>query len=305
MRIGTVALAAVATLSCGSRPAPPEGMLARYRLDRAPTSRVTLPAALHEVSGLAVTGDGRLFAHGDEHGVVFQVDPATGKVVKRFSLQPGAQEVDLGKKSRDGRVAGDFEDIAVVGDRFFLVTSNGVLVEFREGQDGGAVPFTAYPTSLADGCEVEGLAHDPASDALLLLCKQMKDKAARHLVEIYSWSLRDRRLDPKPRLTVRVRLPCAAHRCQGVQRLRHRLHARRKIVGDGGRPAAGVRRDRSRWKAPRGWLRSTRPRSRSRRGWRFFRTGRYWSAAREEKDRPRSARTSRARRGETGPPRAA
>ncbi len=202
MRIGTVALTAVATLSCGSRPAPPEGMLARYRLDRAPTSRVTLPAELHEVSGLAVTGDGRLFAHGDEHGVVFQVDPATGKVVKRFSLQPGAQEVDLGKKSRDGRVAGDFEDIAVVGDRFFLVTSNGVLVEFREGQDGGAVPFTAYPTSLADGCEVEGLAHDPASDALLLLCKQMKDKAARHLVEIYSWSLRDRRLDPKPRLTV-------------------------------------------------------------------------------------------------------
>jgi hypothetical protein len=177
-------------------------MLARYRLDRAPTSRVTLPAELHEVSGLAVTGDGRLFAHGDEHGVVFQIDPATGEVVKRFSLQPGAQEVDLGKKSRDGRVAGDFEDIAVVGDRFFLVTSNGVLVEFREGQDGGAVPFTAYPTSLADGCEVEGLAHDPASDALLLLCKQMKDKAVRHLVEIYSWSLRDRRLDPKPRLTV-------------------------------------------------------------------------------------------------------
>ena len=202
MRIGTVALAAVATLSCGSRPAPPEGMLARYRLDRAPTSRVTLPAELHEVSGLAVTGDGRLFAHGDEHGVVFQVDPATGEIVKRFSLQPGAQEVDLGKKSRDGQVAGDFEDIAVVGDRFFLVTSNGVLVEFREGQDGGAVPFTAYPTPLADGCEVEGLAHDPASDALLLLCKQMKDKAARHLVEIYSWSLRDRRLDPKPRLTV-------------------------------------------------------------------------------------------------------
>jgi uncharacterized protein YjiK len=202
MRIGTVGLAAVATLSCGSRPAPGEGMLARYRLDRAPTSRVTLPAELHEVSGLAVTGDGRLFAHGDEHGVVYQVDPATGEVVKRFSLQPGAQQVDLGKKSSDGRVTGDFEDLAIVGDRFFLVTSNGALVEFREGPDGGAVPFTAYPTSLADGCEVEGLAHDPASDALLLLCKQMKDKAARHRVEIYSWSLRDRRLEAKPRLTV-------------------------------------------------------------------------------------------------------
>lgn len=202
MRIGTVALVAVATLSCGSRPAQPEGMLTRYRLDGPPTSRVSLPAELHEVSGLAVTGDGRLFAHGDERGVVFQVDPGTGQVVKRFSLRPGAQPVDLGKKSSDGRVTGDFEDIAIVGDRFFLLTSNGVLVEFREGQDGEAVPFTAHPTPLAEICEVEGLAFDPASDALLLLCKQMKDKAARHRVEIYSWSLRDGRLDAAPRLTV-------------------------------------------------------------------------------------------------------
>jgi uncharacterized protein YjiK len=202
MRIGTVALAAVATLSCGSRPAQPEGMLTRYRLDRPPSSRVTLPSELHEISGLAVTGNGRVYAHGDEHGVVFQVDPGTGEVVKRFSLQPGDQQVDLGKKSSDGRVTGDFEDIAIVGDRFFLVTSNGVLLEFPEGQDGEAVPFTAHPTSLDKVCEVEGLAHDAASDTLLLLCKQMKGKSARHQVEIYSWSLRDRRLDTNPRLMV-------------------------------------------------------------------------------------------------------
>ncbi len=202
MRIATIALVAAATLNCGSRPAQPEGMLTRYRLDGPPTSRVNLPSELHEISGLAVTGDGRVFAHGDEHGVVFQVDPGTGEVVKRFSLQPGDQQVDLGKKSRDGQVTGDFEDIAIVGDRFFLVTSNGVLLEFREGQDGEAVPFTAHPTSLAGICEVEGLAHDPASDALLVLCKQMKDKSARHKVEIYSWSLGDRRLGENPRLTV-------------------------------------------------------------------------------------------------------
>jgi uncharacterized protein YjiK len=177
-------------------------MLTRYRLDGPPTSRVTLPAELHEVSGLAVTGDGRVFAHGDEHGVVFQVDPGTGEVVKRFSLQPGDQRVDLGKKSSDGKVTGDFEDIAIVGDRFFLVTSNGVLLEFREGQDGEEVPFTAYPTALDKICEVEGLAYDAASDALLVLCKQMKGKSARHQVEIYSWSLGDRRLEANPRLTV-------------------------------------------------------------------------------------------------------
>jgi uncharacterized protein YjiK len=203
MRIGSAALVAVAALSCGSRPAAaPEGMLTRYRLDRPPASRVTLPAELHEVSGLAVTADGRLFAHGDERGVVFQVDPGTGEVVKQFSLRPGDRPVDLGKKASDGQLTGDFEDIAIVGERFFLVTSNGVLVEFREGRDGEAVPFTAYPTPLDGICEVEGLAFDRASDALLLLCKQTKDKAARHRVEIYSWSLRDRRLDAEPRLTI-------------------------------------------------------------------------------------------------------
>jgi hypothetical protein len=202
MRTGLAALATVATLSCGSRPAQPDGVLGRYRLDGPPSARVTLPLELHEISGLAVTGDRRIFAHGDEHGVVFQVDPGTGEVLKRFSLQPGDRQVDLGKKSSGGQVTGDFEDIAIVGDRFFLVTSNGVLVEFGEGQDGARVPFTPYPTALAGICEVEGLTYDPASDALLLLCKQMKDKAARHRAEIYAWSLQDRRLEAQPRLTV-------------------------------------------------------------------------------------------------------
>jgi len=204
MRTGIVALAAVATLSCGSRSAPPEGALTRYRLDGPPTSRVTLPGELREVSGLAVTSDGRLFAHGDEHGIVFQVEPGTGDVVKRFSLMPGTDQVDLGKKSTDGQVTGDFEDIAVAGDRLFMVTSNGVLVEFAEGKAGEQVPYTAHPTALGGICEVEGLAHDVSSETLLLLCKQMKDKAARDRVEIYAWSLRDRRLEPKPRLTIPV-----------------------------------------------------------------------------------------------------
>jgi hypothetical protein len=50
-----------------------------------PTSfRVTLPVALAEVSGLAYTPDGRLFAPGDEQAVVYQIDLARGRPVKRF-----------------------------------------------------------------------------------------------------------------------------------------------------------------------------------------------------------------------------
>ena len=203
-RLSTLLLAFVLTvLGCGSRSAEsPASALSRYHLTAAPAWRVSLPQELREISGLAVTSDGRVFAHGDEEGRVFEIEPRTGDVVKSFSLKPAGNTPDLGKKSRNGSVAGDFEDMAIVGTSFFLVTSNGVLVEFAEGSDNQAVPFTAHETGLADVCEVEGLAHDPGSQSLLLLCKEMKDKSARDRVQVWAWSLKDQRLGAEPRLTI-------------------------------------------------------------------------------------------------------
>jgi uncharacterized protein YjiK len=176
--------------------------VSRYHLGAAPTWQVVLPQALHEISGLAVTGDGRLFAHGDEDGTVFEVEPRAGRIVKRFALAATGREPDLGKKPEAGRVTGDFEDITVVGDRFYMVTSNGVLVEFAEGADGARVPFTVHQTGLDGRCEVEGLTHDPAHRTLLLLCKELRSRANRDRVEIYAWSIANRRIDPKPAVTV-------------------------------------------------------------------------------------------------------
>ena len=164
--------------------------------------RFSLPAELHEISGLAVTADGRVFAHGDEDGTVYQLDPSSGRVTKRFALAATGDDPDLGKKGRGGRLAGDFEDIAIVGDRFFLVSSNGVLLEFAEGEDGGSVPYRAYPTGLEKVCEVEGLAYDRSTESLLLLCKTMREKSERQQVAVYAWSLADRSLGDKPRLVV-------------------------------------------------------------------------------------------------------
>ena len=198
--LGTL-LTAVSTLTIGcERPAAtPAGGLARYDLSGAPSLRVTLPAELREVSGLAVDSTGRLFAHGDEEGRVFEIEPSTGKVLKSFALAPGATQMDLGKKPKDGVVAGDFEDLAIAGGRFFMVTSGGVLLEFGEGEDGTQVPFTVHPTGLGETCEVEGLAHDPASQSLLLLCKEMREESQRDRLEIFGWPLRDQRLEERPR----------------------------------------------------------------------------------------------------------
>jgi hypothetical protein len=181
-----------------AEPSAPAGI----DLGSSPASQVRLPAELHEISGLAVTTDGRVFGHGDEDATVYQLDIRSGQVTKRFMLAATGDDPDLGKKGRGGHLAGDFEDITIIGDRFFLVSSNGVLLEFAEGKNGGSAPYRAYPTGLEDVCEVEGLAHDASTESLLLLCKTMRDKSERQQVAVYAWSLADRTLGDKPHLVV-------------------------------------------------------------------------------------------------------
>ena len=54
-----------------------------------------LPKSLREVSGLAFTADGRLFAHDDERAIVYQLDYSDGAVVKRFALGDPPDEDDF------------------------------------------------------------------------------------------------------------------------------------------------------------------------------------------------------------------
>lgn len=154
-------------------------VLARYDLTAAPEDRWELPRALDEISGLAVDSAGRVFAHNDERAVVFQLDPATHRVVKRFSIGHPA-------------VRGDFEAVTWVGNRLILTTSDGVLYGAREGGDGEAVPFVMYATGVGRSCEVEGLAYDSGDQTLLLACKLPRAESLRGYLTVFRWSL-DRR----------------------------------------------------------------------------------------------------------------
>jgi uncharacterized protein YjiK len=152
-----VACLAAATLPASVASQAPGTLLERHDFDRR-TAWFDLPARLEEVSGLAVTSDGRLFAHDDERAVLHELDPATAGVGKRFSLG-------------DPPIAGDFEGLAVVGERFFLVTSHGLLYEFREMDDRAEAPYRVTDTELGAHCEIEGLDYDARDDALLFACK--------------------------------------------------------------------------------------------------------------------------------------
>ena len=177
--------------------------LAHYQFDEPPAWHVDLARELNEISGLAFSPNGRLFAHGDERGIIWQLDPRTGRILKRFALAvgPGMQPF-MGKRPRPDGVTGDFEDIQIVGERFFLLSSNGVLVEFREGQDGARVPYRAFDTGLARSCELEGLTYDASTHSLLLLCKHAYPRAWHRQIVVLGWSLDSGRVDPEPRLRI-------------------------------------------------------------------------------------------------------
>lgn len=164
---------------------PPDATVGRA----APLAQWVLPPALQEISGLALTRDGRLLAHDDEVGQVWEVDYRRGVLVKRFSLGPAA-------------VRGDFEGMTVAHDVVFLLASNGKLYEFPEGRDGEQVAYKVHDTGLKKQCEFEGVAFDPGSDALLLACKHVHDKAVRGALVIYRWSLKSDGGAPLSRLTV-------------------------------------------------------------------------------------------------------
>ncbi len=155
-----------------------EPVLAGYDFDER-LWRAELPGRLDEVSGLAFSDDGRLFAHDDERGRVYELDTTTGAVRGRFDLgQPAASD--------------DFEGIAIAGDHFFMISSTGLLYTFGAGDDEEDVDFTIADTGVGSWCEVEGLEFDPGERLLLMACKVTSPD--RGYIEVARWSLDEGRL---------------------------------------------------------------------------------------------------------------
>jgi hypothetical protein len=129
-----------------------------------PVARWDLPAMLAEISGLALTADGRLLTHGDETGDVYEIDYRTGLVARRFSLGPDP-------------VTEDFEAISVRDSVVTLFTSKARLFEFGEGRNESSVPFTTRELVLDDDCrEFEGAAYSADGTTLVLACKTPRGK---------------------------------------------------------------------------------------------------------------------------------
>lgn len=148
-----------------------------------PPQQVNLFAGLLEVSGLALGGDGTLFAHDDEYGIVYELRTRGGEVERAFALG-------------DPTLERDFEGIETLNNRVYLLTSNGLIYEAPIGEHKDRVKFNAYDTGVGDFCETEGLSRGPDLDhgdpTLLILCKTPKSKDQKNRVLIYRWNLVER-----------------------------------------------------------------------------------------------------------------
>lgn len=131
-----------------------------------------LPDNLREISGLALTSDERLLAVADEEAIVFEIDYNNGGLVKAFAIG-------------EPTVRGDFEGIAVLAGKIWLMTSDGRLFSFSEGADGQRVPYEKFETGLGDECEFEGLTGIEQSGRLLLVCKESRKK--KKGIRIFEW----------------------------------------------------------------------------------------------------------------------
>lgn len=145
-----------------------------------PVARWELPGQLGEISGLALTPDDRLFAHGDETGDLFEIDYRTGVVKKRFSLGPD-------------EVTADFEALAIRDSTFWLLTSKGRVYEFSEGRNGERVSFATVEPPFGRDCqEFEGMTVDGAE--LVFACKKSR-KAFGGDLHLYRWAIGSRSVE--------------------------------------------------------------------------------------------------------------
>jgi len=145
--------------------------------ERPPIAKWLLGSYLLEISGIALTSDGRLLAHADEGARIFEIDYRGGRMVRTF---------DLGKEP----VIGDFEGITAVNDTLYLLTSTGMLYQFQAGKDGSRVQYTKHDTGLKAECEFEGVAYDPSIRSLLLACKNVYTKGPiQDSLVIHRWKL--------------------------------------------------------------------------------------------------------------------
>jgi hypothetical protein len=157
-----------------------------YSLDR-PDLQLTLPAILREISDVAVLSDSEVACVQDERGIVFVYNIKTRQIT---------DEVRFASK-------GDYEGLAVVDSKLFILRSDGQLFELSSLKRHPSVQ--TYDLHLP-ARESEGLCFDAAHQRLLIAPKSHEQtEKGEEIQPIFGFDLRSRTLAPQPVFQIRVR----------------------------------------------------------------------------------------------------
>ncbi|MEM6646994.1 MAG: SdiA-regulated domain-containing protein [Bacteroidota bacterium] len=181
MKIATLLLAV--TLAFSPSTPQPEGVTMfdlPYDFAR-PSHTVALDNELFEVSGLTVIDLNTLAAVQDEKGRIYFLDAQTGAIRNEIKFSD----------------RGDYEGIERVGDKLWVLESDGDLYEVKDW-DTDDVDTDRHENALKSKHDTEGLAYDPINDRLLIACKEFSVKGEKDKKAIYAFDLRTEELMEPP-----------------------------------------------------------------------------------------------------------
>ncbi|MCK9281027.1 MAG: SdiA-regulated domain-containing protein [Melioribacteraceae bacterium] len=145
---------------------------------------------LNEISGITFSDVGDLFCHTDEVGIIYQLEINTGKIIKKFYIG-------------ESLLKADFEDITFANGFFYLVSSSGAILKFKEGKDNEKVQYERFVTPLSSKNDIEGIAYVHQSNSLLLACKESPGKKLKGVKAVYRFSLDDNKLINDPFILIK------------------------------------------------------------------------------------------------------
>lgn len=170
--------------------AEPKTAVFAYDLS-SPDSDYDLGHNLQEISGISLYGDNKIACIQDEKGIIYMFDTREGRVTDTYKF---------GKN-------GDYEDIVVVNDTAWILSSNGVIFKVTNFTHKKR-KVTSYSTALSTKNNTEGLAYDLSDNNLLIACKdQSSIKGHEKLTgfkAIYRFGTTDYKLKEKPEFLINL-----------------------------------------------------------------------------------------------------
>jgi uncharacterized protein YjiK len=151
-----------------------------------PDKKYFLPEQLREISGLSSLPNEQLACVQDEKGILFIFDLKTEQIKK---------EIKFGKP-------GDYEGVEVIGDKVYVIKSNGEIASFDINAEEPEPDIISTPLRVRN--DVEGLGYNSQNNSLLIACKGKPDVNNNNSKgkSIYEYSLNENKFIETPFLSL-------------------------------------------------------------------------------------------------------